>query len=148
MQWAGGVCTAFTNWKTSLNKAAADVRKTGPSRAAINRAERQISDATTKLTRSLRQLGKPETAAGEAARKNLDTLSNQLSTGLNKIQETLKSNSSGTAGALIQVATVTATLSTMVHDLTTAVGKLKQSEPSGELEQAFHKAGSCSALFG
>jgi hypothetical protein len=149
-QWASGVCTAFVDWQTSLKHTTSELKGGGvPSSSDLRRAGRQLEDATTTLTRSLKQLGKPDTASGEAAKKNLDTLSTELSQGMDKIQETLKpASSSSAASALAALSTASATLATMVTDLTQAVDHMKQLDPKGELQHAFQQADACSPLFG
>lgn len=146
-QWAGGVCTAFVDWQTSLTHITSELKGGGvPSSSDLRQAGRQFDDATTTLTRSLKQLGKPDTAGGEAAKKNLDTLATELSDGKDKIEEALKSTSSA-AEALGAITTVSATVATMGHNVTATVDDMKQLDPKGELEQAFHQAAACSPLF-
>ena len=146
-QWAGGVCSAFVAWQTSLTHITSELKGGGvPSSSDLRQAGRQLEDSTTTLTRSLKQLGKPDTAGGEAAKKNLDTLATELSDGKSKIEETLKSTSSA-AEALGAISTVSATVATMGHDVTATVDDMKQLDPKGELEQAFHQAAACSPLF-
>ena len=142
VQWANGVCSAFTTWKTSLENIETSVASQ-PSKSALEQAGKGIKSATETLTHSLKQLGKPDTAAGEAAKKNLNMLATTLQNDLNKIEETLNTNASGAAGALSQISTLTATLASMAHSLSAAVGNLKQADPSGELEQAFQQASAC-----
>jgi hypothetical protein len=145
-QWASGVCTAFVDWQT-LEKIHSDLKGGAPSTSDLRQAGRQLEDSTTTLTRSLKQLGKPDTAGGEAAKANLDTLATELSDGKDKIEESLKSTSSA-AEALGALSTVSATVATMGHNVTATVDHMKQLDPKGELEQAFHNADACSPLFG
>ena len=77
---------------------------------------------------------------------NLDTLATELSDGKDKIEEALKSTSSA-ADALGAISTVSATVATMGHNVTATVDDMKQLDPKGELEQAFHQAAACSPLF-
>jgi len=143
-QWANGVCSSFTTWKTSLESAKNGVTSQ-PSPSQLRKAGRQIESATETLTRSLRQLGPPDTAQGEAAKKNLDTLATNMESGLNKLKQTLNSSPSGVAGTLSQISTITATLSAMVGDLQLAGSNLKNLAPGADLEQAFHQASACQA---
>ena len=143
VQWANGVCSAFSTWKTSLESINVGAN---PSESALRQAERQIEDATTTLTRSLKDLGKPDTAAGQTAKQSLDTLQTQISNNLNKIQDTLKSTPSSATAALAQISTVSGILATMAHNLTLAFNRLKHADPTGEVDKAFHQAKSCSAF--
>jgi exonuclease VII large subunit len=145
VEWANGVCSSVTTWKQSLESIKDDVTSQ-PTPSQLRRAGRQVDRATETLARSLKQLGTPETAQGEAAKKSLDTLATNLQNGMNKLEQTLNSNSSGVAGTLAQISAITATLSSMAHDLELAGGNLKALAPGDELEQAFHQAGACRSL--
>ena len=136
--WASGICSSFTTWKNSLESIKTDVT-TQPSESQIRQAGRDFDRATKTLTQSLKQLGTPETAQGQAAKKNLDTLVTTLDNGTNKIDDALSSS----GGVLSQISTISATLATMAGDLKLAGANLNQLAPSGELQQAFHQAGSC-----
>lgn len=148
VQWADGVCSSFSAWQQSLLDIKASLKGGQLSSSELRRAGRQVEDATQTLTRSLQRLGKPETAAGETAKKNLDALATQLSSNLDKIDEALKSNPSTAAASLAALSTVGAAVTAMASDLSSAVGQLKQSDPNGELKRAFRQAKSCSALSG
>jgi hypothetical protein len=143
-QWANGVCSSFTTWKTSLENAKNGVTSQ-PSPSQLRKAGRQIERATETLGQSLRKLGTPDTAQGEAAKKNLDTLATSMENGLNKLKQTLNSSPSGVAGTLSQISTITATLSGMASDVKLAGSNLKNVAPGADLEQAFHQAGACQA---
>ena len=138
------MCTAFTTWKTSLKQIRLGAR---PSTSEVQDAGDEVRDATEEMTQSLKELGKPETAAGGAAKQNLDTLVTVLTNDKEKIEETLNTKPPNTAAALAQVSTVSATLATMVQNLNLAVANLKKAEPSGELEQAFNQAPACAPYF-
>jgi len=141
-QWANGVCSSFTTWTKSLESIKTSV-SSQPSKSALQQAEKQIETATETLAHSLRSLGTPDTAQGQAAKKNLDTLATTLQSGMNQLKQTLNSNSSSAAGTLAQISAITATLSTMASKLKLAGGNLKNFAPSGELRQAFQQASAC-----
>jgi hypothetical protein len=144
VQWANGVCSSFTTWKTSVENAKTGVTSQ-PSPTQLRKAGRQIESATETLARSLRQLGTPDTAQGEAAKKNLDKLATSMKSGINRLKETLSSSPSGVVGTLSEISTITATLSGIATDLKLAGMNLKNLAPGGELEQAFHQASACQA---
>jgi len=141
-QWANGVCSSFTTWTKSLESIKTNVTSQ-PSKSQLQNAGQQIESATETLAQSLKQLGKPDTAQGEAAKKNLNALATTLQNGMNQLKQTLNSSSSGAAGSLAQISAITATLSTMANSLKLAGGNLKNFAPSGELRQAFQQASAC-----
>lgn len=147
VHWASGVCTAFTDWKTSLESIRTSLRGSH-SKADLQHAGSQVTDATETLANTLQQLGRPETTSGQAAQKNLDVLTTELKQDKAKIEDTLKTTTdSSAAESLAALSTVSGTLAKMAHNLTLALGHLKSYDPSGELEQAFHEAQSCSPYF-
>jgi hypothetical protein len=141
-QWANGICSAFTTWTKSLESIKTGVTSQ-PSKSQLRQAERQIESATETLAQSLKQLGKPETAQGEAAKKNLDALATTLQAGMDQLKTTLNNAPSGAAGAVTQISALTTTLANMANKLKLAGGNLKNFAPSGELKQAFQQASAC-----
>jgi DNA repair exonuclease SbcCD ATPase subunit len=141
-EWATGVCSSFTTWTKSLESIKTSATSQ-PSKSQLKDAEEQIESATETLAKSLKQLGRPDTAQGQAAKKNLDVLATSLQNGMNQLKETLSSSSSGTAGTLAQISAITATLTTMANSLKLAGGNLQKFAPSGELKQAFQQASAC-----
>ena len=139
-QWANGVCSSFTTWKNSLESVKKDFAS-NPSESQLRQAGRDIDRATKTLTKSLQQLGPPDTAQGQAAKQSLDTLATSLENGMNKINEELKSGSG--ASLLLQVTSIGATLTTMANSFKLAGTKLKAIAPGADLQQAFQQANAC-----
>src|SRR5262245_11706666 len=138
-QWANGVCSSFTTWKKSLQSIGTSVASQ-PSASQLNKAARQVESATESLAQSLKQLGKPETAQGQAAKKNLDALATTLQNGMTELKTTLNNAPSGAAGTLAQISALTTTLTNMANKLKVAGGNLENFAPDHELEQAFQQA--------
>jgi hypothetical protein len=136
--WANGVCSSFTTWKNSLEKAKKDFTSQ-PSESQLRQTGRNIESATQTLARSLKQLGTPETAQGQAAKQSLDTLATSLENGKNKINEDLKSGD----GLMLQVASIGTTLTSMANSLKLAGANLKGLAPGADLQQAVQQASAC-----
>jgi ABC-type transporter Mla subunit MlaD len=141
-QWASGVCSSFTTWKKSLQSIATGFTSQ-PSKSQLNKAARQVEGATETLAQSLKQLGKPETAQGQAAKKNLDALATTLQNGMNELRTTLSNAPSGAAGTVAQISALTTTFTNMANKLKVAGGNLKNFAPDHELEQAFQQSSAC-----
>lgn len=60
--WASAVCTSFSSWKASLQRAKASLASE-PTQTQFQNAAHQAELATQGLQSSLQQLGKPPTAA-------------------------------------------------------------------------------------
>jgi hypothetical protein len=136
--WANGVCSSFTTWKSSLEKVKTDFTSQ-PSPAQLQKAGQDIEHATQTLATSLKQLGTPETAQGQAAKQSLDMLATSLESGMNKINQELKSG----GGVLSQVMTIGTTLTMMANSLKLAGSNLKSLAPGADLQQAFQQASAC-----
>jgi len=141
-QWATGVCSSVTTWKKSLQSIRAGITSQ-PSKSQLQNAAGEVESATETLARSLKQLGKPETAQGEAAKQNLGALANTLQSGMTQLKTTLNNAPSGTAGTLSQISALTTTLTSMAYKLKLAGTNLQNLAPDGELQQAFHQSSAC-----
>jgi hypothetical protein len=137
--WANGVCTAVTTYTQSVTDAATSL-KGNVSKDGIDEATKQIQSATETFEDDVKGLGKPETNAGDQAKTTLDTLSDQLSTDLDKAK-------SATDQGFVQgLSTVTAALATAQTQLKTAFDQLQSLDAKGELSDAFNSATSCASL--
>jgi hypothetical protein len=141
-QWASGVCSSVTTWKKSLRSIQAGVTSQ-PSKSALQTAAQQVESATETLAQSLKQLGKPDTAQGAAAKQNLDALANTLQSGMTQLKATLNNAPSGTAGTLSQISALTTTLTSLANKLKVAGVNLQNFAPDGELKHAFNQASAC-----
>ena len=142
-EWAGGVCSAFTEWKTSLEDVKSTVKGGDLSPSQLKQAVQQAEDATTTLARSLQQLGMPDAPGIEQAKTNLANLRSALTASVDVIKVSLNRGNTSTS----ELQTVGEQLDYMSGVLTRAAARLKQFEPSGELGKAFHDAPSCAEYF-
>ena len=145
--WANGVCSALKTWNASIQSATTSVKSGQPSKSELNDTAQQIGAATHQLAGSLKQLDTPDTQAGQEAKKSLDTLSTELSSSTDKIDQTLQSSSSSAGGSLATLSAVSGELAQMGKSISKTVGRLKQVDAKGELDKAFHQAKSCSSFF-
>jgi len=144
-QWANDFCTAVSTWRDSLQTAADSVTGGNVSKDSLQSAADDAKSATNKFVDTVRGLGKPPTDAGDKAQQEVDDLSDEIDAGTKTIQDATK-NVHGITGALSAVSTVTATLSTMGTQVQTTYENLRQLDPQGELQSAFHDADACQNL--
>jgi hypothetical protein len=140
--WANGVCSSLSTWKTSITSATDSVRSGNVTKDSITGAVDDAKTATDKLTSDLKKLGKPNTSAGAEAQTTVDQLSTQVSDGVDTIQATVK-NISSVSSALAAVSTVSTTLKTINNDISTAFKTLSNLQPGSELQKAFQSAPDC-----
>ena len=145
--WANGVCTAFTTWKTSLTDLQKTVTSGGLTQQSLTSAVDSAQDATNTLAKDLKKLGKPDTQAGQQAKDDVQQLSDELSSGSKTISDAMD-NAKGATGFLTAVSTVTSTLASMVTEVQTTVTNVQKLDPKGELEKAFKSAPACKPYVG
>jgi hypothetical protein len=143
-EWAGGLCSALTTWTSSV-KSAANSLKGNPSEDGLKSAAGDINSASDTLVGDLKDLGKPDTKAGQDAKDAVDQLSSEVEDDVQEIQSTVD-KVSGVQGVLAAASSVSATLSKMGNQINSAASKLDSADPSGELKQAFQDSPACKSL--
>jgi hypothetical protein len=144
-EWADGVCSAINTWTDSLQSAAKSVTGGNLSENSLKQAASDLEDSTAQLKDDLDGLGKPDLASGDKAKQSVDTLSSNISNGVDKINGAIKDAQNG-GGIVNAVTTVTSTIQTMGTQVQTTFNNLKSLDPAGELKSAFENASSCKSL--
>jgi hypothetical protein len=142
--WANSLCSGLVTWSTSVRTAAGSL-KGNVSESSLKSASGDITKATDKLESDLKGLGKPDTEAGDKAKDTVDTLSGQLKTDVETINNAVK-GTSGASGVLQAVSTVSSTLVTVGNQVRAAFTDLQKVDTKGELEKAFRNADACKSL--
>ena len=145
--WANGVCSAISTWKASLTAAADPLKSGNISKDSLKSAADDAKSATETLRSSLKDLGKPNTQAGQQAKDAIDQLSSELKTDADSIKSAVD-GASGISGVAAAVKTAGATFATMQTQVSSTVTSLKQLDAKGELATAFQQASSCQQLAG
>lgn len=140
--WASAVCTSFSSWKASLQRAKASLASE-PTQTQFQNAAHQAELATQGLQSSLQQLGKPPTAASATVQQSIATLRTQLLNGKKEIQSTLNGPHTSASDLKAAVASVRKTAASMVDAFSTTVDDLKSLDPKSELEKAFQQTTAC-----
>jgi hypothetical protein len=143
-EWAGGLCSALTTWTSSV-KSSANSLKGNPSEDGLKSATGDIKSASDTLVSDLKDLGKPDTKAGQDAKDAVDQLSSEVEDDVQEMQSAVD-NVSGVQGVLTASSSVSATLSKMGNQINSAASKLESADPGGELKQAFQNAPACKDL--
>lgn len=140
-QWAGDVCSELSTWATSVEEAIRSLAESGLSldRATVQSAVDDVKESTDELVDGLRDLGRPETEAGDQARSELDELGTQLREQLDEVEAAAESGS-------LSLATVTAALAEAASAVTSAFESLQSLDAGEELRDAFDDAGSCDSF--
>jgi hypothetical protein len=141
-EWADGLCTAVTSYKSSLTAIGTTLKSAGASKPSLQQAATHAKAATQSFVDSLQGLGKPGTESGGKASSTLQTLSAQLKDDAGTIQDATGSDT----GVVSAVSVVSTTLVTAKGQVKTALDELQSLAPKDELQQAFSQAPSCSSL--
>jgi hypothetical protein len=139
VNWASGVCSAVTTYRTALTSAAHSLTS-NPSKAGFQNAANEATSATNTFVSATTSLGKPNTNAGAQASQTLHSLNASLRKDVNDITA-----AKGESVAQ-RLATATAALTSAKSQVTAAVSDLKGLDAKGELGNAFSQAPSCSSL--
>ena len=144
-EWAQGLCSAISDWTTSISSATGSLQGDNLSEEGLKSAVDDVESATNTFVEDVQGLGTPDTEAGQKAKESVDQLGNDLDTELAKI-ESATDGASGVSGVLAAVSTVSGTLSTMSQQIASTFSELEQIDAAGELEDAFKEADACADL--
>jgi hypothetical protein len=145
--WAGDVCSAISTWTESMRDVSESVRAGGLSEDALSDAVEDAKSTTDAFVDDLRELGAPETDAGEEAQAALDELADDLDQATDTIDGAL-ADVSGAGDVLSAISVVTGALASMGEQVAAAFRELEQLDAAGELEDAFREADSCDEIAG
>ena len=142
--WANNLCSALTTWTSSV-KSTANSLQANPSKESLKSAAGDIKSASDTLVDDLKDLGKPDTKAGQDAKDAIDQLSSEVEDDVQEMQSAVD-KASGARGVVTAASSVGATLSKMGTQINSAASKLDSADPGGELKQAFRDSSACKSL--
>jgi nitrate/nitrite-specific signal transduction histidine kinase len=143
--WANDACSAVSDWTTSIADATDSLKGGNINKDSVQTAADDAKDATNKLTKDLKSLGKPPTESGAQAQQTVEKLANQIDEGVTTIENSVASVTS-ISNAANAIAIIGSTLTVLKTDITAAYDSLVQLKPAGELQQAFQQADNCSSF--
>jgi len=144
-EWAQGLCSAISDWTTSVSSATGSLKGDNLSEEGLKSAVEDVESSTHTFVDDVKGLGSPDTEAGQKAKESVDQLADELDGELAKI-ESAADGASGVSGVLAAVSTISGTLSTMSQQIASTVSELEQIDVGGELEDAFEQADACNDL--
>jgi len=144
--WVDGFCGALTTWKGTLESVGSSLRDVDQlSKAKIDQAAEDVSNANTTLSDDVRALGSPPETAAPEAKDAVEDLRGELETSANEIEDATKDISTPT-NVLEAVNTTSAALLTMSSDISTTLATLESIDAADEWKQAFADSESCESL--
>jgi hypothetical protein len=151
--WANDVCTAISDWRTTIEGIVSDLQSqlTSPDAgAAVKDAIASGVDATTQLKDELQGIGPPETEAGEEAKQALDDFADQAAQTADDVEaQAQKLPDSGSVSELLsQLTPMAASLESLAREGQSQLQDLEQLDPSGEIQDGVDNAEACQSLMG
>lgn len=144
--WADGFCGALTKWKGSLESVGETLKDVDQlSKAKIEEAAGDVSDANQTLADDVDALGDPPMAASSTARDAVGELRAELETSADEIEAATQDLSSPT-DVLKAVNTTSAALLTMSSDISATAATLQSVDAADEWKQAFADSDACQSL--
>jgi ABC-type transporter Mla subunit MlaD len=143
--WADDVCSAMTEWSMSIESAADSLKGGNLSRNGLEAAVEDIKSATDTFVTDVRDVGRPDTDAGQQAKESLDQLADDVEQNMAKIESAVD-DASDVSGVLTAVSVASATLVTMGDQISSTVEGLAELDARGELTEAFERADACADL--
>jgi hypothetical protein len=142
--WANNFCSALATWSSSV-RSTANSLKANPSKDSLKSAAGDLESASNTLVSDLKDLGKPDTKAGQDAKDAIDQLSSEVEDDVQEMKSAVD-KASGVQGVVTAASSVSATLSKMGTQINSALSKLGSADPGGELKQAFRDSSACKNL--
>ena len=133
-EWADGLCSSITTWKSSITSIIDTLKAGGLTKDSLTTAVDDAQSATNTFTTSLKDLGRPDTDAGQQAQDSVNELTTQIDDDMTKIQDTV-SNASGVAGILAAVPTITTTIQSAGNQVADTISSFEALDAKGELEK-------------
>jgi hypothetical protein len=144
-EWADGLCSSVTTWQSSITSIIDTLKAGGLTKDSLTTAVDDARSATNTFTTSLKDLGRPDTDAGQQAQDSVNELTTQIDEDMTKIQDTV-SNASGVAGILAAVPTITTTIQSAGNQVADTISSFESLDAKGDLESGFKDAESCKTL--
>ena len=145
-EWADGFCGALTTWKGSLESVSDTLKNVDElSKAKIEQAADDVSDANQQLADDVNELGDPPKAASSDAEDTVDELRDELEVSADQITSATQDISSP-IDVLKAVNTTSAALLTMSSDISATLATLESVDAADEWKQAFADSDACRSL--
>jgi conjugal transfer/entry exclusion protein len=145
-KWADGVCSAVDDWIESVESTIQGLRGAGSLEDAAQQAINGLDTATTQLTTSIEELGRPSTSDAKKAQDAVEKLSNDLSTDLDSIKNELSNPPSDPAGIASLFAQIGIEVENAIDQVKSTATTLKGLSSKGRLKKAFQSSSECKSL--
>ena len=144
--WAGDFCSAAADWRSSIDEAIAQVGD--PANLSFESLRGAIDDglsATETFVADIREIGPPETEAGQEAAGIVDSMASDLESDVDQLRSALETESSSVPELLEKAGQASTLIGQMAQQLQSSVQELEGLEPADELGNALRDNEDCQA---
>ena len=150
-EWADAVCTDLGTWKTSITSLAS-VSGGTLTKESLRQKLADAQTATDQLVSDLEALGKPDLAAGDQLKQQLDSSAEALNASYESLKTAAQdAENAATPAAFVQgLAKLAPQFGALLQQIQTTVSDLRSADVAGsaksELQQAFDGSAACQSL--
>jgi hypothetical protein len=145
-KWAGDVCGAVASWEESIATITTDFSD-GISREVVSEKVADAGDATKELVDELKDIGTPETGAGEEAKSAIEQLADDVESTVDTIKDEVEAlPGSGAEGLATGVEEIRTELSELAAEATITLEQIRQLDSADELVEAIASNETCQSL--
>ena len=144
--WANDFCGTLTKWKDSVGSIRSTLQDTDQlSKAKLQQAASDLSDANAKLADDLRSLETPPKIAGPEAKTAVQELKNKLQASASQIKNAATGVSSAQE-AIQAVGVASGAVKTMSSDISSTLTTLESLDGADTWQKAFADSEACQSL--
>jgi hypothetical protein len=145
-KWADGVCSAVDDWIESVESTLQGLRDAGSLENATQQAVDGLDTATTQLTTSIEELGRPSTSDAKKAQDAVEKLSNDLREDVDNVKSELSDPPSDPVGIASLFARIGIEVGNAIDQVQSTATTLKGLSSKGRLKKAFQSSSECKSL--
>ena len=144
--YADNVCTAVGTWTQEIRSIATGFTTGGISKSSLQASLTQAESATKTLVKQVHAVPPPDTDEGQAAKQQLDQLTNDITSTAKAAESSL-----GQLQDDASTATITAAIATLLPQVQSLAGQTQSAittlkDAGGSLASAFKSTDSCKSL--
>ena len=145
-EWADGLCTAISTWKSSLSSIASQFTDLSSlTEDGVRSAADDAKEATDTFRDDLEGLGTPDTESGDEIKSSVDDLSSTVETEVDSLETTVGDVSS-LADVPTAVTAATASIEKMSTALSSTITTIKAADTQGEIKAAIDNSPDCASV--
>jgi archaellum component FlaC len=145
-EWAEELCTTIQDWMDELEQIG-DSIGSELSRDAIEQAADDANAVTDEFVESIRDLGGPDTEAGDAVEEEIDEAADIVEDARDDIRAAIdEAEDGGISGVGTALGQIGASIAAMGNAMEQTLRTIDDADPSGEVQDAIDNSAACDEL--